>query len=97
MLIPKTRAEAIELYNKRLRGKHNKLKYDMYLGGLICCSPTEFERCIFETKMCCHLCCYYYCDCYSYASSGMTCEGVAQETLSKPWDEDLYLTRFIFN
>ena len=95
MYIPKTRAEAIELYNKRLKGKHKKLKYDMYLGGLICCSPTEFEEHMFEYEedgIRCYLC-YYYCNCCSSIGSVMSCKDTAHETLSKPWDEDLYLVK----
>ena len=95
MFIPKTRTEAIELYNKRLRGKHKKLKYDMYLGGLICCSPTEFEEHMFEYEedgIRCYLCCYHNFNGVCYAGD-MTCIKCAQESLGKPWNEDLYLIK----
>lgn len=42
MIIPQTRREAINLYNERAKSKKKKTKYDMFLGGLTCCSDKEF-------------------------------------------------------
>lgn len=84
MIVPQTRREAIDLYNERAKSKKKKTKYDMFLGGLICCSNGEFERHTRYRRMIrCTMCEYYYngrCDAFR------DCTEAADITLSKPWN-----------
>lgn len=82
MIIPQTRREAINLYNERAKSKKKKTKYDMFLGGLICCGNREFEqhtRC--KRIIHCTICEYNYEHC-----SDIFCDEAADITLSKPWN-----------
>ena len=83
MIIPQTRREAIDLYNKRAKSKKEKTKYDMFLGGLICCSDREIERhTCYERMIYCNICEYN----YNGHCNDIDCCEAADITLSAPWN-----------
>ena len=86
MMIPQTRREAIDLYSKRAKSKKAKTKYDMFLGGLICCGDAEFK---FYTRLCngdgfrsCCICLYAPLEICQY----ILCSDAMSQTFSLPWN-----------
>ena len=84
MIIPQTRREAIDLYNKRVKSKKEKTKYDMFLGGLICCGDKEFKEHTHYCFLRCNICKYY--NNRRCASPHESCDEAADKTLSMPWN-----------
>lgn len=85
MIIPQTRREAIDLYSKRAKSKKKKTKYDMFLGGLACCSDAEFK---FYTRLCnggglrpCCICFYALEMCQD-----ILCSDAMSQTFYLPWN-----------
>ena len=89
MIIPQTRREAFDLYSKRAKSKKAKTKYDMFLGGLACCSDREFK---FYTRLCndggfypCCICLYASFEICRYIS----CSDAMSQTFSLPWNRSV--------
>ena len=83
MIIPQTRREAIDPYNKRAKSKKEKTKYDMFLGGLACCGNGEFKRHThYENVIYCTIC-----ECRNNRRcDDICCNEAADITLSMPWN-----------
>ena len=83
MIIPQTRREAIDLYNKRAKSKKVKTKYDMFLGGLICCGELEFEGCVsYKDEFDCTMCRYK----RNRQCDDIGCDEAEDISLSMPWN-----------
>lgn len=86
MIVPQTRQEAIYLYNERAKSKKKKTKYDMFLGGLICCSDKEFNYAkrtlnTNDNWIPCYMCLYLHINC-----DGVLCRAAGEKTLSMSWN-----------
>lgn len=95
MKLPTTRLECGKLY--RYRRFHNcaLTKFDMFLGGMICCSeeeflyrkPVSFGHVIRGAAPCLCMCGNY----KNYECNGlMSCAMATDKTLHLPWNEPLY-------
>lgn len=83
MIIPQTRREAIDLYNERAKSKKKKTKYDMFLGGLICCGDREFDQHTrYRNMILCAICKYI----YDERCDSIDCGEATDTTLSMPWN-----------
>lgn len=92
-ILPTTREKAIEILGKRQRRKQAKTKYDMLLGGLVCCSDEEFWQVIWvldELNLIpCDLC-NSKGRCFDKNSGHLNCIEMQEETLSMKWNANLY-------
>ena len=93
MKLPTTRQECVKLYDLHRRRDLPMTKFDMYIGGMICCNEKEFSYrkpmtggwIISGVSPCL---CVYEKRCKTDGAIG--CVEATEETLLLPWDAPLY-------
>jgi hypothetical protein len=81
-IIPDSKEEALNIINNRRDYEQPLLKYDMFLGGLICASQKEWKSHRFPI---------YCSECYSSPYGGcptaLACSAARQAIFVLPWNE----------
>ena len=89
MKLPTTRQGCIEKYNLRRQMHIPLTKFDMYLGGMICCSKEEFLY--RKPTSSGRVICGFPCMCNrANVGCNVYCADATDATLRMPWDAPLY-------